>query len=64
MKVTQLIVKMKYKWHFWRIQYNHILLEGCLDSQIQKKLQDEINYHEMRLNTLQYEHCDSVRLKS
>ncbi|MCC5804341.1 hypothetical protein [Rossellomorea vietnamensis] len=52
MKVIQLVVHMKCKWHFLRIHYNRILLEGCLDSQIQKKLQEEIKYHEMKLDNI------------
>ncbi len=52
MKVTQLLVQMKCKWHFWGVHYNRILLEGCLDSQIQKKLQEQIRYHEMKLDDI------------
>jgi hypothetical protein len=52
MKVRQLFVQMKCKWHFLRIHYNRVLLEGCLDCQIKKKLQEKIKYHEMKLNNI------------
>lgn len=33
-----------------RIHYHKALLEGCLDSRIQSKLQQKIFYHQMKLN--------------
>ncbi|WP_171051020.1 hypothetical protein [Bacillus sp. BHET2] len=51
MKVIQLFVQMKCTWHSLRIHYNRVLLEGCLDCQIKKKLQEKIEYHEMKLNS-------------
>jgi hypothetical protein len=52
MKLTRFLSQMKIKWHSLRIHYNLVLLEGCLDCQIKKKLQEKITYHEMKLNNL------------
>ena len=41
--------KIIIKWHTFRLHYNELLLEGCLDKAIQSKLKAKINYHQSKL---------------
>ncbi|MCA1065278.1 hypothetical protein LCL98_17800 [Rossellomorea aquimaris] len=52
MKKSGFMSQMKRKWHSLRIHYNLVLLDGCLDCRMKKKLQEKISYHEMKLNNL------------
>lgn len=52
MKYNKYLSALKFKWHSMKIHYHQALLEGCLDSQIKRKLHQKITYHEMKLNDL------------
>lgn len=41
--------KFKLEWHFFRMRYNELLLEGCLDFDLQSKLERKISYHKQFL---------------
>ncbi len=47
--MKKFILHLQMKWHTFRVTYNHALLAGCLDHQLKKKLQEKIQYHEMKL---------------
>ncbi len=42
--------KFKLEWHFFRLRYNELLLEGCLDYELKSKIQRKISYHKLKLN--------------
>jgi hypothetical protein len=52
MKLNKFISKLKLTWHSLRVNYHHALLEGCIDGQLKKKLQEKISYHEMKMKYL------------
>jgi len=49
MRINLSMSKFKMKWHFFRLGYHELLLEGCLDFEIKHKLQRKISYHKMKI---------------
>jgi len=41
--------RFKTEWHFLRMRYNELLLEGCLDFELKSKLERKISYHKQFL---------------
>ncbi|WP_175990177.1 hypothetical protein [Bacillus sp. Marseille-Q1617] len=50
MKLKRLLSQLKFWWHSIRVHYHQALLDSCLDCRLQKKIQQKIMYHEMKLN--------------
>ncbi|MEO2076723.1 MAG: hypothetical protein ABGX20_15235 [Bacillus sp. (in: firmicutes)] len=46
-----LLSKCKNEWHFFRMRYNELLLESCLDYELKSKLMKKISYHKTKLNS-------------
>jgi hypothetical protein len=49
MKLNNMLSKLKLAWHSLRMHYHQALMEGCLDGQLKKKLQQKKIYHEMKM---------------
>jgi hypothetical protein len=49
MAIKRNITKLRIKWHTVRINYLEQLLASCLNSIVQTKLKQKINYHNNRL---------------
>lgn len=51
MGMNAMLSKFKKEWHLFRVRYHELLLEDCLDHELQCKLERKITYHKMKLNS-------------